>query len=277
MWVSGPPRSQRQLVPQHQLVEGNLTLADRRVRSGGWAVISKAIAAEHGLQIGDYFTLPSPRPTRFRVAALSTNIGWPPGAIVINARDYEKAWESADASAYEITTAPGARPGVVAAETRQALGASSGLSVQTAGEREARQRTASRQGLSRLTQISLLVLIAAILAMAAAMGNMAWQRRPRLASLKLDGFSDLDVWRTLLLESVLLVGSGCAFGALFGLYGQVLGSRTILSVTGFPVVFSLGVLGAIESFVLVTVVAVTITAVPGYLFARVEPSASPVD
>lgn len=277
VWVSGPALSQPRLMPPHQLVEGNLALADRRLRSGGWAVISKAIAAEHGLHIGDSFTLPAPRPTRFRVAALSTNIGWPPGAIVINASDYARAWESEDASAYEITTTPGASPGAVAGEVRRALGARSGLTVQTAGEREARQRTASRQGLSRLTQISTLVLVAAILAMAAAMGSMIWQRRPRLASLKLDGFSDLDVWRALLLETVLLVGSGCAIGALFGLYGQVLGSHTILSVTGFPVVFVLGVLGAVESFGLVTLVAVAITAVPGYLAARVQPAANLID
>ncbi len=277
VWVSGPALAGRSLAPPHQLVEGNLALADRRLRASGWAVLSKAIADEHGLRIGDYFTLPAPRPTRFRVAALGTNIGWPPGAIVINARDYARAWESDEASAYAIDVAPGASASGVAAEVRGALGAASGLSVQTAGEREAKQRTASRQGLTRLSQISLLVLIAAILAMAAAMGNMIWQRRPRLASLKLDGFSDLDVWRTLLLETALLVGSGCAFGALFGLYGQVLGSRTILTVTGFPVVFSLGVIGAVESLVLVTVVAVAITAIPGYLIARVPPSASPVD
>jgi putative ABC transport system permease protein len=277
VWVSGPPLSQRQLVPPHQIVEGNLALADRRVRSGGWAVISKAVAVEHGLHIGDAFTLPTPHPTRFRVAALGTNIGWPPGAIVINANDYARAWGSEDASAYEITTKPGTRSSTVAAEARSALGASSGLTVQTADERESRQRTASRQGLARLTQISVLVLIAAILAMAAAIGNMIWQRRPRLASLKLDGFSDLEVWRVLLLESVLLVGSGCFIGALFGLYGQVLGSHTILTVTGFPVVFSLRVGGALGSFALVTVVAVAITAVPGYLFARVQPAAGLAD
>ncbi|MFI4990991.1 MAG: FtsX-like permease family protein [Solirubrobacterales bacterium] len=274
VWVSAPPKSQAQLIPPHQLVEGSLGLADARVRSGGWAVISKAIAVEHGLHIGDSFTLPSPRPTRFRVAALGTNIGWPPGTIVINADDYEHAWESDDATAYEVSASPGTSAAAIGRELRQALGASSGLTVQTALEREAHQRAASRQGLSRLTQISALVLIAAILAMAAAIGSMIWQRRPRLASLKLDGYSDLDVWRSLLLESFILVGSGCAAGAVFGLYGQVLGSHTILSVTGFPVVFSLGVVGAILSFALVTVVAVAITAIPGYLVARVEPAAS---
>jgi putative ABC transport system permease protein len=274
VWVSAPPRDQLQLVPPHQVVQGNLALADVRVRDGGWAVISKAIAGEHHLHIGQSFTLPSPRPMTFRVAALGTNIGWPPGAIVINATDYAKAWAGDDASAYQIISAPDAPAGRVRREVERALGPASGLAVQTSHERERHQRAASRQGLSRLSQISSLVLIAAILAMAAAMGNMIWLRRARLASLKLDGFSDLAVWRMLLLESALLVGSGCLIGAVFGLYGQLLGSHAILGVTGFPVVFSVGIGTAVDSFAIVTAVAVAITAVPGYLIARVRPSFS---
>jgi hypothetical protein len=75
-----------------------------------------------------------------------------------------------------------------------------------------------------------------------------------------------------MLESLLVVGSGCAIGAIFGLYGQLLGSRAILSVTGFPVIFSFGWLLALASFALVTAVAVTITAIPGGFAARVRPA-----
>jgi putative ABC transport system permease protein len=272
VWVSAQPREQVRMVYQHQLLQGDVALANRRVRAGGWAVLSQAIANEHGLRIGSAFTLPSPIPTRLRVAALSTNVGWPPGAILINAEDYAHAWGSRQAGAYEILTLPGHAPSAVAAEVRRALGPASGLSVETAARRQAMQRAASRQGLSRLSQISALVLIAAVLAMAAAMGNMVWQRRARLARLKLDGFSDLAVWRTLLLESLLLAGSGCAIGALFGLFGQLLGSHAILDVTGFPVVFSFGLLLALGSLALVTAVAVAIAAVPGYFVARVRPA-----
>ena len=275
VWIDAPPSGIAQLVPAHQLVDGgDVALANARLHRGGWAVISKAIADQHGLHIADYFTLPSPRPMRLRVAAFGTNIGWPPGAIVMNANDYSSAWESNNASAYAILTSSGASPTAVRGEVEQLLGPSSGLSVQTAGERELRQRVASRQGLARLTQISTLVLIAAVLAMAAAIGNMLWLRRARLASLKLDGFSDLAVWRTLLLEAAILVGAGSFIGAVFGLFGQVLGSHAILGVTGFPVVFSFGVLGALKSVALVTVVAVVITAVPGYFIARVRPTFS---
>jgi putative ABC transport system permease protein len=272
VWVSAQPRAQPQMVFPHQLVQGNLQLADARVRAGGWAVISKAIAEQHHLHIGSLFTLPSPSPTTLRVAGLSTNVGWPPGAIIINAETYAKAWETTDASAYEIQDTPGTSPATVRREVQHALGPDSGLQVQTAAERESQQGKASRQGLQRLSEISLLVLIAAMLAMAAAMGNVIWQRRTRLARLKIDGFKNLEVWRPLMLESLLVVGSGCSIGAVFGLYGQLLGSRAILSVTGFPVVFSFGWLLALASFALVTAVAVAITAIPGGFAARVQPA-----
>ncbi|MHB8241060.1 MAG: ABC transporter permease [Solirubrobacteraceae bacterium] len=272
VWVSAQPRSQPQMVYPHQLVKGSLSLANVRVRQGGWTVISQAVATQHHLQIGSSFTLPSPNPIRLRVAALSTNVGWPPGAIIINAETYAQAWGSTEASAYEIATTPGASPGTLALAVKRVLGPSSGLQVQTAEQRDSRQRAASRQGLSRLSQISTLVLIAAILAMAAAVGNMIWLRRVRLAQLKLDGYDEFAVWRTLLLETTLLVGSGCSIGAVFGLYGQLLGSHAILTTTGFPVVFSFGTVLAVESLALVTAVAVAISAFPGYYAARVRPA-----
>ena len=84
------------------------------------------------------------------------------------------------------------------------------------------------------------MLIAVVLAMAAAMGAVIWQRRPRLADMKIDGFDRGVLWRALLIESVLLLGAGCSIGALFGIYGQLLLSRALAAVTGFPVVFSIG-------------------------------------
>jgi putative ABC transport system permease protein len=272
VWVSAQPRAQAQLVPRHQLVSGDLAYADARLHEGGWAVVSLAVAKEHHLHIGQLFTLPAPRPTTFRVAALSTNMGWPSGALILNADDYAHAWESNDASAYEIMLARGVPASTVSREVRKTLGPGSPLVVQTASQREQADRAIQRQGLDRLNQISTLVLIAAVLAMASAMGNMIWQRRAWLARMKLDGRSDFQVWRTLLLESILLLGSGCTIGAVFGLYGQLLGSRAILSVTGFPVVFSFGVVIAMASFALVSTVAVLIVAIPGYLAARVRPS-----
>jgi putative ABC transport system permease protein len=272
VWVLAPPRSAPGLVPPSQLVDGNLATATARVRRGGWAVVSKAIAQERGWTVGSTFTLPSPVPTRLRVAALSTNIGWSPGAIVLNADDYARAWGSDDASAIQVKLAPGISHDAGARAVRQALGPGSALAVETAAVRELRERRASRQGLSRLSQIAALVLIAAVLATATAMGGMIWQRRRQLAGLKVDGLREAELWRALLIESVVLLGAGCVIGAVFGLLGQLLISHALANVTGFPVFYSMAVPTAAASLAVVTAVAVAFIAIPGLLAARVRPA-----
>jgi putative ABC transport system permease protein len=271
VWVLAPPDTAVHPLPPSQLVEGDLALAVARLRAGGWAAISQAIAVRDHLHIGQSFTLPSPYPTTFRVAALTTNLGWPPGAIILNPGDYVRAWGSADPSAYNILLAPGASPAVVRDEIQQVLGPRSGLAIETARQREQSLRAASRQGLSRLTQIATLVLIATVLAMSIAMGTMIWQRRPRLARMKVQGYERGVLWRALLCESGLLLGAGCSIGAAFGVYGQLLISHALASVTGFPIVFSAGALIALSSFALVSVGAVALVALLGYRAAAVHP------
>jgi putative ABC transport system permease protein len=270
VWMIAPPDSAKDPIPPSQLVSGDLALATARVRRGGWAVVSQAFAEEHHLRIGQAFTLPSPRPIVLRVAALSTNIGWPPGTIITSSSDYARAWPGGGVSAYGIALAPGVSPLQGRRAVQQALGAGSGLTVETRSGREQRLRATSRQGLSRLTQIASLVLIAAILAMATAMGAMIWQRRPLLADMKVDGFGKGVLWRSLLVESALLLVVGCSIGAVFGLCGQLLLTHALAVVTGFPVVASIGALVTIGSFLIVSTVAVAIVAVPGYLAARVR-------
>ena len=272
VWVIAPPREATPLLPSTQIVEGDVTRATEEVRGGGWAVVSQAIADEHHLHIGDPFTLPTPIPTTFKVAAIGTNIGWAPGAIIINATDYANAWGSTDASAYNVLLAPGVSQAQGRREVEHALGPGSGFAVETATQHADQQRALSRQGLERLTQIATLILIAAVLAMAAAMGNMVWQRRPRLAKLKLEGFPRNELWRTILLESLLLLGVGCLSGAVFGLYGQQLLDRALANVINFPVVYSFGALVAVSSLALVTAAAVAIVAIPGYIAAGVPPA-----
>jgi putative ABC transport system permease protein len=274
VWVIAPPRNEAQMIPPGQVVKGDAAVAGARIRQGGWIAMSQAVAAEHNLRVGQAFTLPTPVPLTVRLAAITTNFGWPPGAVVINAAAYASAWRSVDPSAYQVALRPGSSQASVRRELELALGPRSALTVQSSTDREARFRATSRQGLVRLQQISTLVLIAAVLAMGAAMGGMIWQRRPQLADMQVDGFGRRVLWRALLLESALLLGSGCSIGALFGIYGELLLSHALAAVTGFPVVFSAGVLVAIKSFVIVTAVAVTIVAVPGYLAARVRAAIS---
>jgi putative ABC transport system permease protein len=267
--VIAPSRQASPLLPGAQLLQGKLSLATARVRAGGWLVLSQAIASEHHLHVGQAFELPTPDPKTFRIAALSTNIGWAPGAIVMNASDYARAWGSRDVSAYNLLLARGAQPTQVVREVERALGPRSGLAVQTAPQHIAKQNTLSRQALSRLAQVATLIPIAAVLAMAAAMGAMIWERRPRLAQLKLEGFPRVELWHTILLESLLLLGVGCSTGAIFGLYGQQLADRALAVTVNFPVVYSVTAPAALENIALVCGAALAILVIPGYLAASV--------
>jgi putative ABC transport system permease protein len=273
VWVLAPPPGAANPIPAGQLVNGDLEQATARLRAGGWATLSRAIAVQDHLHVGQAFTLPSPYPVSLRVAALTTNLGWPPGAIILNSGDYVHAWGSVEPSAYNVTLRAGVPLQQGRQEVLRALGPRSALVVQTAQQRDALQQAASRQGLSRLTQIATLVLIATVLAMSIAMGTMIWQRRPRLARMKVQGYEQGTLWRALLYESALLLGAGCSIGAAFGTYGQLLISHALASVTGFPVVYSAGGLVAIASFALVSVLAVAIVALPGYRAAGVAPYA----
>jgi putative ABC transport system permease protein len=272
VWVIAPSSEAVPLLPASQLLEGSLSQATARVRAGGWLVLSQALASEHHLHIGSRVTLPTPIPTSFRVAALSTNIGWAPGAITMTAAGYAHAWGSSDASAYNILLDRHISINQVAGEITRALGPASGLAVQSAQAHDNEQNALSRQGLQRLSQIATLILVVAVLAMAAAIGNMVWQRRPRLAKLKLEGFPRTELWRTILLESLLLLAVGCLTGAIFGLYGQQLLDRALANVINFPVVYSLAVLSALLSLTIVTAAALVIIAIPGYLAAGVPPA-----
>jgi putative ABC transport system permease protein len=269
VWVLAPSPTAEQRFPHSQLVQGNLATTTSRLRAGGWAIISGALAAQQHLSIGDSFTLPSPRPIALRVAALSTNLSWPPGAVVLSPRDYVRAFVSAAASAYNVMLAPGAEVASVRGELRRALGPRSALRIETGRGREQRLLATSRQGSLRLTQIATLVLIATVISMSVAMIATISQRRPRLARMKVQGYSRRVLWRALLVESAVLLGAGCSVGAAFGIFGQLLISHALASVTGFPVVFSVGALIPLAASLLVSAVAVTIVAVPGYRVAGV--------
>lgn len=270
LWVLAPPDGVTHPIPSSQIISGNARLAARRLRAGGWAVVSQAVAAEAHLKIGDRFTLPSAHPLTVRLAATITNLGWPPGAVILASRDFERAWETSEPTAYNVQVAPGVSASTVAREIRTALG-SAPLMVETERQRETTQVDVSKHGLSRLTQIAILVLIAGVLATVTTMGQAISMRRPRYARLKRQGVATTALWAALVWESVVLVGCGCVAGAALGVYGQLVLSHALNVVTGFPVIISAGLLFALGALLLVTAVAAGMLAVPGYRAASVEP------
>jgi putative ABC transport system permease protein len=272
LWILAPPINTRQAIPPSQLVDENVAIADARVRAGGWAILSQALAAEHHLHVGSRFTLPAPIPMPMRVAALSTNLGWPPGAIIIDSRDYANAWGSDEPSAYEIQPKPGVSTAALQHTLAQIVKPQTGLAVETVTERQHRHYALIDQGLARLTQIKLLVLIAGALAIAGAMGSMIWQRRDLIAFMKVDGYRRGVLWRWLLCESVIMLIAGCLTGALFGLYGQLLISHALATVTGLPIALGAETVIALSSVLLVSAIVTAIIAMPGYLVVRVPAS-----
>lgn len=269
-WIIAPPRSAAKPVPPTQILEGDTKTASTRLLHGGWIALSQAIADDLDASIGDRITLPSTVPTDFRVAAITTNLGWPPGAIVLNADDYAKAWGSTAASALHVELTANAPPERVAAAIKRDLGPTSPMRVETKNDRVDRHYALTREGLSRLTQISVMVLISAVLAMVVTMGGMIWQRRRTFAGMKVQGFSQRELWSALILESSVLLGTASLAGAVFGLYGQVLLSRALEAITGFPVFYSAGAVVALGVLGMATLVAVAMLAIPGWLAVRVR-------
>lgn len=269
--VFGLPSSVAQPLSRVQFLEGDPHLAIDRVRAGGWFIVSKALAREHGLHVGDRFMLPTAVPTPLRVAALSTNLGWPPGSIVMSADDYARAAGNDAVSALLVTLAPGTTAADGRRAAQAALPPESGLVVRTAGAFEHAQETSSRDGLARLGQIAALVLISAVVAMASAMAGLLWQRRAFIADVKLEGYSTAELWWALLVEAALLIGAGCVIGAAFGLLGQGLLSHALTSVTGFPVIYAPAAAEALTICIAVAGAAVAIVAVFGRRIASLAP------
>jgi ABC-type antimicrobial peptide transport system permease subunit len=152
-----------------------------------------------------------------------------------------------------------------------ALGPATALQVQTPRQRGDQINANAQQGLERLSQISLLVLIAAALATASSMGAALWQRRASLATRRLQGFRPAQIWRTLMIEAGIVIGIGCLTGGTTGIYAQGLMDRYLRLTTGFPAPFDPVSWQTVEVVILVLAVALPAVAGPAYLASRVPP------
>jgi putative ABC transport system permease protein len=275
LWIRARSPGDSAMIQSSQLLEGNLAHATSLVRQGGWAAVSDGFADEHHLVLGSGFTLPTPSGhEHLSVAAVTTNVGWPAGAITVSTADFRRGWQTTDPAALEVNLRPGITPAQGVRSVRAAIGARPGLSVQTRAQREAQFRANARQALRSLGQIATLLLLVAALSVAFALSAAIWQRRDRLSSLKSQGFDSRQLWRSLLLESGIVLGIGCADGAVFGLYGHALASRWLKLTTGFPAPFSLDLPQVLFTLLLVGGIALAVVALPGLSAARVSPQAS---
>jgi putative ABC transport system permease protein len=268
-WVIARPPNARAMVSPGQIIAGDARLANARLRTGGWITVSQQIAQAARARVGGMLTLPTPGgPVGYRLAATTTNLGWAGGAIVLGDSDYRRAWASVDPSALEIDVRPGASLPTVKRGIESLLAHGGGLTVQTSAGRAAQANALAREGLSRLTQIALLLMVAAALAMAAARGASIWQRRASLASLRLQSFRPSQLRAILLCESTLVLATGSLAGAATGLYGQALIDRYLRLVTGFPAPFSIAAPQMLETIGAIVGAALVVLAVPGFIASR---------
>jgi putative ABC transport system permease protein len=271
LWIRARPPSDSRMIQASQLLQGDLVVATRRMRQKGWAVISNGFADEHRLRLGQTFVLPTPSgAAQLRVAAITTNVGWPPGAITLNTTDYRRYWHTVNPTALEVNLQPGLAPLAGKRRVEQALAGYPGLQVQTFGERTDVYREEAREGMRSLSQIATLLLIAAAVSVAVALSAAIWQRRAYLASLKAQGAVSWQVWRALLFECASVMGIGCGIGAVLGIYGHELADRWLSLTTGFPAAFSIAGVQVLISLATVVTIALVVVMLPGLSAARVS-------
>lgn len=273
VWVIGAAEQLNSPVEQKQVVKGSSTAAAARLREGGWATVSESLADTLRVSVDDPLTLPTPHPLHVRVAAITTNLGWSAGALVVGASDFTRGWGTSDVTALQVILQPGVDPTRTRDAIAAALGPRRGLLVETSEQRAERQSEVAVAGLARLRQIATLTLLAAILAMSTAMIGLLWQHRPIIASHKFLGMRTGLLWRSLVVETGVLFGVGVAVGCAFGLLGQVLCTQGVAAVTGFPVVHALRIGIAAEIVGAVLASSLFVVMIPGYVVARSLPSA----
>ncbi len=261
--IIGESRHAPYPIAPSQFVDGNFELATSRIRRGGWVALTETVANERNLKIGKKFDLPTPTGNRqFKLAATTTNYGWDSGTLLINTRDYTRAWGTSQASALEVDLADGVPVAEGKSAIRHALGKTSALSVQTAEEGRDAYAATTRQGLSRLNQIADMVLVAAILAVATAMLGSAWQRRQRLWGLVSLGMGSGQLYRTIFFETGMILLLGCFIGVAFGFIGQAFVGRWLHVTTAYPVPFEPALMLALKILILAVLLSVVAVAIP---------------
>lgn len=272
VWVIGKPAEDAVIVPSSEVEHGNADLAAARIKRGGWVALSGLIADRLGARVGGTVVLPTPTGMqRFKVAATTDNLGWAAGAIVMNATDYRRAWATNAPSAIEVDAAPGVSPIRLRDRIARALGPTSGLEAQTRAERLDDALGVARNGLARLQQISVLLLIASAMALAIALIAVLREQLPMIALGVVSGRTRSMIWRTLMAETILILLAGCLAGLAAGVCGHYLAVRWLRVTTGSTAPWSWSLGQAALACAALSLVAIATTAVAGYRNSNAPP------
>lgn len=271
LWIRARPSGDQTMIQSSELLEGNLAQATRRLREGGWAAVSQGFAKERHVRIGGTLELATPSgEAPLRVAAITTNAGWPAGAITVDTSDFRRYWHTDEPTAIEVNLKAGVGLQAGKRAVERALGQRPGLRVETLTEREAHFQAGAREGIQSLTQLATLLLLATALAIALALGSAIVQRRGRLTSLKSSGFDSDQIWRALLIECAVLAAVGCVDGVVLGVCGHALASRWLRLSVGFPAPFAPGANSILVTLAVVLAIAVGVMAFPAFAVSRLQ-------
>jgi len=239
VWVLGVPQMLGAQIVPSQLLEGNLQKADTRLLLGGWVAVSQTIARERHLHLGERFSLPTPSGyASFRLAATTANYGWLSGAIVMNGAEHARLWGSYSATQLAVTLAPGASIPGTKTLIEQVIPPGAALAVKSSGERQSEVSAVLGSTLSRLNEITIVVLITTIASVIALMMSAVWQGRARFNSLISIGMGATQFAQLIFYETGITLLAGCVIGVLAGLLGQDLIDGWLARTTGSPVHYS---------------------------------------
>jgi putative ABC transport system permease protein len=238
LWVIGVQPQFPNPIAKSQIVDGDLHGAERRLRQGGWVLLSQLVATEQHLRLGERFTLPTPSgPASFRLAATLYNYGWIQGTALMNGNDYQRLWHAATASELAVVLQPGTPVEEGKQAVERVLPSGSALLVQSTGERRAEVSSVLGGTLARLSDTTTAVLIGAIVSVVALMLAAVWQTRGRLDALLSIGMSTGQLARLVFYEGGLMLLTGCLLGMATGILGQYLVDGWAHGSTGSPVRF----------------------------------------
>jgi putative ABC transport system permease protein len=273
VWVIAQPPTAGAALLSRETVDGNAAQAAADLRHGGWVAVSQPIATEADVDVGGTLAIPTPAGIeRFRVAAITTNLGWTAGALLLNGADYTHFWSTRSSTALGVNVAPGSDLTATRRAIQERLGANSGLEVITASTRTTRFGAIAAEGLDRLAEISMLLAMAAVLALVAALASAIWERRSSLSGLRLEGSPPSRLRRILLTESLLLLGAGCLTGVLPGIYGQIVIDGYLQHATAFPVTAFAVPWRPLAIFLIVLAVVLALVSLPAWSASRVSPT-----
>ena len=270
LWIIGRPPADRPLIPASQLLDGSPARAGRLLGRDGMGSRLRRLCRRSAICMSARASRcprrRAPRDWAWRRSS-RTSAG-PPGRSSSAAATTAATGPASPKPRSRSTSRRASRRRRAGRAVAAAIGPWPGLGVQTLAQRETQYAADSRQGLHALSEIATLLLIAAALAVASALSAALWQRRARLASLKIQGYATGQLWRAMLLESGIVLGAGCAVGAAAGVYGHALATRWLRLTTGFPAPFAVGLERVFLTLLLLGIIAIAVISLPGLIAAR---------